>query len=426
MRKLFLILALMVANFMVIASPNDYLIKPTGSYKVSMQEFLWQNSNICPDYFYTRTDSWFYQNNPLHCHVVDTYIYYPTTTISNNYDSYWAKNIIELNHDIKNKIIESKNLSAAYNVKQLMFDQKSYVISQQNIAKGKFPLLIFQPGLGFNSYNYLNFISNLVSHGYIVVAIDSAYNQNIIESYGTLGSHISQSHNGKMSSSSAAAVVAAQKSNLTLALSDYKFVLNKLKTDSRLCSLTSHMDFSKIGGFGHSLGSTSIYINSLESSNVLKGYISLDIGSSNDLPIHVYNPVIPTLFLRAANDRDFGKTIDTTNQFNLKENQYVALMTPFESDICYSTHRAFTDVSTTYYGNNLINLWYNVYGQPDINLAEFMYSDHINGQDLSKSINQYLLVFFDNYLKNVNSVSLKECHSLNPNSILYCGPKIIQ
>ena len=63
--------------------------------------------------------------------------------------------------------------------------------------------------------------------------------------------------------------------------------------------LTSHMNFSKIGGFGHSLlGSTSLYINSMESSNLLKGYVSLDIGSSNDLPIHVYNPLIPTLFLR--------------------------------------------------------------------------------------------------------------------------------
>lgn len=224
----------------------------------------------------------------------------------------------------------------------------------------------------------------------------------------------------------AAAVVATKNSNLASALSDYKFVLNKLKTDSTLGLLTSHMNFSKIGGFGHSLGSTSLYLNSVESSSVLKGYVSLDIGSSNDLPIHVYNPTIPTLFLRAANDSEFGKKIGTANQFNLKKNQYLALMTPFESNTSYSTHRAFTDVSTTYYGNSLINLWYSVYGQPDINLTEFMYSDSINGQELSTSINQYLLVFFDKYLKNVSNDSLKECHRLNPNSVLYCGPKTIQ
>lgn len=164
MRKLFLILALMVANFMVIASPNDYLIKPTGNYKVSMQEFLWQNSNICPDYFYNKADSWFYQNNPLHCHIVNTYIYYPTNTISNSYSSYWMKNIVELNHDIENKIIDSKNMSAAHKVRQIMSEQKSYVIPQQNIVKGKFPVLIFQPGLGFNSYSYLNFISEFLLH----------------------------------------------------------------------------------------------------------------------------------------------------------------------------------------------------------------------------------------------------------------------
>ena len=102
------------------------------------------------------------------------------------------------------------------------------MISQQEVAIGQFPGTGISAGLGFNSYNYLNFISSLVSHGYIVVAIDSAYNQNIIESYGTLGLHIPQSYNGKMSSSSAAAG-RYQKSNLTLALSDYKFVLNKLK-----------------------------------------------------------------------------------------------------------------------------------------------------------------------------------------------------
>lgn len=426
MKKYILAIAFYGVSVLALASTTDFLVKPTGNYKVSVKEFLWQNSEICPDYFYSEADSWFYQDNQLHCHIVDTYVYYPTTAVSNNYDSYWAKNIVELNHDIKDNIIESKNISAAYKVKQMMSEQKSYVISQQEVAIGQFPVLVFQPGLGFNSYNYLNFISSLVSHGYIVVAIDSAYNQNIIESYGTLGLHIPQSYNGKMSSSSAAAVVAIKKSNLTLALSDYKFVLNKLKTDNALRMLTSHMNFSKIGGFGHSLGSTSLYINSMESSNLLKGYVSLDIGSSNDLPIHVYNPLIPTLFLRAANDSEFGKTLDTKNQFNLRKNQYLALMTPFESNTSYSTHRAFTDVSTTYYGNSLINLWYHIYNQPDINLAEFMYSNNIHGQDLSASINQYLLVFFDNYLKNIKNINLEKCRRLNHNSVLYCGPTVVQ
>lgn len=423
--KIFLIFVIFCS--LAFGEVSEFLIKPTGHYKVSVREYLWQNSDICPDYFYNKSTAWFYKRNPNHCHLIDVYIYYPTTSNVTDYNSYWSKNIIDLDNDIKNNVIESRNLATAYKVRQIMLEQKGYIMSNQKIAAREFPLIIFQPGLGFNSYNYQNYITNLVSNGYIVIAIDSAYNQNIIESYGTLPIHIQPSQNGKLSVSNAAKILAKKNSNLALALADYKFVINKLKSDDSLMAITSHIDYSRVGGLGHSLGSTSMYINSLESGTILKAFASLDIGSSNDKPKHLYKPAIPTIFLRAANDKEFGRTIGTQNEFYLKnKNQYLVIMSSSESNTNYSTHRAFTDMSTTYYNNTLINLWYKAYGQPDINLEEFMYSKNINGAELTISINQYLLDFFDQYLKSRTNPNFKKCIRLNSNSILHCGAVIIR
>jgi hypothetical protein len=407
---------------------KNLLIKPTGQFNVSVKEYQWQNTMICPDYFYQNSESQFYKNNPMHCHMLRAYIYYPAVNNSQSYSSYWSHDIISLNNDILNNVIESKNLNYAQKTLSLMQKEKSYIFTDGEVAKGKYPMLIFQPGLGFNAYSYQNFIANIVSHGYIVVAIDSAYNQVMIsQDNPTLDIHVPKSDNGKMSASDVALIVAPTHSNLALAKSDYSFVLNKLKTDISLNNITANINFDEIGGFGHSMGSSSIYEASLESNTQLKAYASLDIGSSNDKSLYVYQPNIPTLFLRAANDKEFGKTIDASNQFNLlTQNQYLALMSPSESNVTYSTHRAFTDISTTYYGNALIDLWYRAYGQAPLDISNFMYSNKINGLQLSKEINQYLVLFFDQYLKNKPNSYFMKCHAINKNSILYCGPKVIK
>lgn len=41
--------------------------------------------------------------------------------------------------------------------------------------KEKYPVIIFQPGLGATTYLYTQIIEELVSHGYIVLAVNHPY-----------------------------------------------------------------------------------------------------------------------------------------------------------------------------------------------------------------------------------------------------------
>ena len=49
-----------------------------------------------------------------------------------------------------------------------------------------------------------------------------------------------------------------------------------------------------------------------------------------------------------------------------------------------------------------------------------------NGWEITRSINTYLLVFFNTYLKGENNVSFKKCDPLTENTILKCGMKTPQ
>jgi len=48
-------------------------------------------------------------------------------------------------------------------------------LSDARIAKGRFPLIIFSPGLGTDPLRYASIIEEIVSHGYVVAAINHPY-----------------------------------------------------------------------------------------------------------------------------------------------------------------------------------------------------------------------------------------------------------
>ena len=37
---------------------KNLLIKPTGQFNVSVKEYQWQNTMICPDYFYQNSETY--------------------------------------------------------------------------------------------------------------------------------------------------------------------------------------------------------------------------------------------------------------------------------------------------------------------------------------------------------------------------------
>ena len=130
---------------------------------------------------------------------------------------------------------------------------------------GKFPVVLFSPGLGANSESYSGLLEDIASHGYIVVAIDHAYvsgatrlqDGNLVTS--TLGEATEQAGDSSEPEDAATSIV----------VEDQRFVLGWLQgagasTPAKKI-LAGHLDMQHITTMGHSYGgSTSVQTSRVE------------------------------------------------------------------------------------------------------------------------------------------------------------------
>ena len=106
------------------------------------------------------------------------------------------------------------------------------------LRKGKFPLVLFSPGMGWSALEYSFIIHELVSAGYIVATINTASISPVL-----------QIPEGKFLSEQSPADRYQQ------AASDMVYVLEQLKkSGDPLRRITAHIDFTRIAASGHSLG----------------------------------------------------------------------------------------------------------------------------------------------------------------------------
>lgn len=124
-------------------------------------------------------------------------------------------------------------------------------------AAGRAPLLLFSPGFEESVLTYAAQVEDLASHGYVVVGIDHPYDSwavrfpdgRIIPFAQAQWDSAQRLPNG---------AVAYQLAQIPLRADDIRFVLNRLLalsgTPSRDAPFAGHVDWTKIGAFGHSLG----------------------------------------------------------------------------------------------------------------------------------------------------------------------------
>mgnify|MGYP001552234879 CR=1 FL=1 len=122
---------------------------------------------------------------------------------------------------------------------------------------GRAPLLLFSPGFEESVLTYAAQVEDLASHGYVVVGVDHPY-----DSWGV------RFPDGRVIPFAQAQWDAAQRkpdgalgyqlAQIPLRADDIRFVLNRLiasgRTPSRDAPYAGHVDWTKIGAFGHSLG----------------------------------------------------------------------------------------------------------------------------------------------------------------------------
>lgn len=179
---------------------------------------------------------------------------------------------------------ERKGFAAKYGLPQNTFNYldkiETNTFVKPVIAKGKFPVLIFSHGYYSNATGYYALIEEIVSHGYIVLNINHTY-----ESVGTLfpsgeiklyDSEYDRTHNNeamaemlwnateafKKATSEEEKNEAIRKTLKSHFAADITYrwaedinrVVNQISEWEKTTFLSSHIDTSKIGVFGHSQG----------------------------------------------------------------------------------------------------------------------------------------------------------------------------
>jgi predicted dienelactone hydrolase len=153
-------------------------------------------------------------------------------------------------------------LGAAY----CSFEQNrisAYAIENPRIAKSEKPysLLLFLPGLGVTGLAYTAQIEDLASHGYAVAAVEYApiapfvmFPEGRVTNYDAQRwSPLSQLPEGSLDRTN------FEKKEIQAAATALRIVLDDLSEPGRNDRpLTPHLDFSKVGVFGHSFGGMAV------------------------------------------------------------------------------------------------------------------------------------------------------------------------
>jgi hypothetical protein len=240
---------------------NEYLTKPTGEYNVSFKDVeLYKTESKYDEYYEHRN--------------IIIRIYYPTSTESAraNYD------FTTLETQAKKRLALPYSIVELYLSGFYLSNIKSFASEDSQIVPNKtFPVLLFIPGYGAMAQFYENFITELVSHGYIVIGINSEGSNPIV-----LANDIRLEK--KCSSEN---ILECTEQAMPQLIENFAYVINKAKEfkDTNK-SIFSAMDLDNIGIFGHSLGANAV----LEFARQLSNDDSLKIHAIASLDHGLYTP----------------------------------------------------------------------------------------------------------------------------------------
>jgi pimeloyl-ACP methyl ester carboxylesterase len=308
---------------------DNYLSRPTGHYKIGFKDFHWINQNLCPDVNFNEKNSEdFSQDNKSHCREVMVRIYYPSMSLSMN-NSFYYKPFIKWK---KKDLLDKLPSIPKDQIKQLS-NLKSFTLENVAIAdQGKFPTLLFCPGFGLPAQIYENYIGELVSHGYIVIGINSPFINRVALPNG----HVIEEAQAKSFDE-------FEKILVPLQIKDLFFVLDQIKLLKDSEQIFAAMDLKKIGALGHSIGGRVIADAAHAHPEKFQAAATLDIGI-DESGKSLKKFLIPFMHIISAN----RKTIPQVEPilFELGKNNYLVGIAKNEQDHEYSKHDNFTDLST--------------------------------------------------------------------------------
>lgn len=352
------------------------LPKPTGSFAVGRTSYNWTDPS--------RNETFTEANGSRRKLAV--WVWYPADLKEN------VKNAEYLPGKWKTE--QDKNTGMMIYLQQNLtkIQTNSYEDAPLSTKQGKYPLVVFEPGMGKIVFNYTALAENLASHGYIVLAINPTYSSDfVVFSDGSTAYKTSKGSVPEGDATDKELNDAGQKLVKTWS-KDMSFAISKLDEMSleKGNMWTEHVDMEHIGAFGHSFGGAA----SAEASVTDKR-----IKASIDIDGYLYgvqkSPQKPLMFIMSQHGQngidllESNKIHDFYNSIN--KDRYII-------EIPKAAHFSFTD-NTLFFSPILKAM--GIYGT-------------INGERGLQITNSYIATFFDKYLKNVDSNLLDQKQSYYP------------
>jgi hypothetical protein len=315
-----------VANSITINTKDNYLSKPTGQYRIGFEDFHWINKDVCPDPIGSNKYD-FSPENKNRCHEVMVRIYYPT--IQSQPRSFYYKPFVEWQ---KQEFLKQVPAISKEQLDQFSL-MRSFSIEKAEIVKGKkFPILFFSPGGGYPAQAYENFITELVSHGYIVVGINTPF----VNFAALANGHLIMSGSEKIKNKADMEAL-----SVPLQLSDLTYVFKRVRN----LSFSNAFDLHHIGLFGHSIGARVLADFSHAHPTWIQAAATMDIGfDTTDASRMKF--MMPFMHLVSAH-RKLEPSSPT--KFELGNKGYLVVVSPNKQNHDYSYHMSFSDLSTLQY-----------------------------------------------------------------------------
>jgi Chlorophyllase enzyme len=356
--------------------PNDTsqfkfaLPAPSGEYNIGTRIFFVTDSSRFDSVLNKRGRDLIFQ------------IWYPSLSKQKSTLSYIPGDLIKAMQKDEYNNIDSISLLKWGNLKT-----HASVNIPNNVSK-KFPILFFLHGFGVSRYSYITIIEDLVSHGFVVVSIDSPHSGLMVLPNGEI---INTLYDGKP-------VVKCESM-----AKDVSFVYDWIKNskDERLIKLIPVIDFSKAGVVGHSLGGAAA-LETCRIDNRFSACIDLDgdpFGKVEDVGLSKPTLILLNAPLYSADRfKEPGSKEKWDSMGNERKKMWQDIFIKNENNPAYAirilgtNHFSFTDfpfVTIQYYRNSNAGII-------------------INKEKGLLIITSYIKAFFDRFIMGDNSINIKK------------------
>ena len=245
--KFFSLLIITLLSTGCVAIPFNEVPKPTGDKNIGTESIELIDIDRL---------EWFTED-PQDLRKIMIQIWYPTDDLDGEKELY-----IDYG-ELRIEALASQFDYSPFLFKKLIDVETNSIKKAEPSTQSSFPLIIFSHGLGGNRTQNTVIIEELTSHGYVVIAIEHAYDANIsIFDNGDVANYRSGINYERRNTQEITPEEfwAIRLPQLETRAEDVSYIINQLELGNLPENIVNIIDLENIGVFGHSFGgATSIY-----------------------------------------------------------------------------------------------------------------------------------------------------------------------